>query len=461
MRAIGWFRVRSVLLPALVTLAAACAPTVYLMPTPEALRQGRHDPFSVNPGLARSNRVAVAYATNRLPVGPQGARSYLPLFDDTLRLGVATVRIGSQDKEWEDLYKLSTTRERHRGIELRLEKATEVAPIPLDGDADALSPEAQAFFRTLNEALGRSLDEDLTLYVHGANNDFYRACAHAAQYHHFTGRNSLVMVYAWPSAGSLLRYAVDVRNASQAAPVLARLLELLARHSVARHIDILAYSAGAQVLSPALAALRTRYAGEDTEQLRRRLRLGELYFAAPDIDVQRFLGQLAAFIDMAEHVTVAANPDDSVLAMAASHHGVSRAGRADPQELSAEETRWVIDASRRLAFDIIWVDPGSIPGMSRGSHRFWYANPWVSTDVLVQLLYHARPADRGLEVRYGEKGARFWVFPHDYPERASRAIERLKEAAGRSSRQREGRFAGRSSSELVGPESRESRRKRP
>ena len=126
---------------------------------------------------------------------------------------------------------------------LDLEVTREIAELDSESSIDELSPETKYFFEKLNEALDRSLDKDLILYVHGANNTFYRSSAQAAQFHHFTGRNTVVMFYAWPSAASLLRYAVDVNNARRTEPVFGRLLELLGCYSNARYIDILAYSA--------------------------------------------------------------------------------------------------------------------------------------------------------------------------------------------------------------------------
>ncbi len=410
-----------------IVLLTGCQSKVYLMPTPAALQTGKHDPFTVNPDQDQTNRVVVAYATNRIGVGSEEEMKYITLFDKNLRLGAAQIRIGSEKETWMDIYGLSTTNKRKGNIVLDLEVTKEVAELDSEDPLDELSSEARFFFEKLNGALDRSLDKDLTLYVHGANNTFYRSSAQAAQFHHFTGRNSVVMFYAWPSAASLLRYAVDVNNARRTVPVFARLLELLSRYSSARYIDILAYSAGAQVLSPALTKLREKYKDEDIEQLKQRLRLGEIYFAAPDVDFRVFLENLATYIDLPNHVTLALNPDDSVLKFAARHHKVSRAGRPDPDELSAEETQWVIDASRKMPLDILWITSETIPDMSRGSHSFWYSHPWVSTDVLVQFLFQARPADRGLAPYEEEDGVRLWYFPDDYPEKASRAINRLKE----------------------------------
>jgi esterase/lipase superfamily enzyme len=410
----------------LLFFLTGCQKKVYLMPTPAVLQTGEHDPFAVNPDQDQTNSVIVAYATNRLPVGSEEDRSYMTLFDKNLRLGAAQVRIGSEKETWMDIYGLSTINKRKGDIVLDLEGTKELAVLDSESPIDELGPEARLFFEKLNAAIDRSLDKDLILYVHGANNTFYRSSAQAAQFHHFTGRNSVVLFYAWPSAASLLRYAVDVNNARKTVPVFARLLELLGRHSTARNIDILAYSAGAQVLSPALAELRQKHGTEDVEQLKARLRLGEIYFAAPDVDFRVFLENLATYIDLPIHVTLALNPDDSVLKFAARHHRVSRAGRPDPDELSVEETQWVIEASKKMPLDILWITSETIQDMDKGSHSFWYSHPWVSTDVLVLFLLQGRPQDRGLAEYEGERGGRVWYFPEDYPEQVDRALKRLK-----------------------------------
>jgi esterase/lipase superfamily enzyme len=415
----------------LLLLLTGCQSKVYLMPTPTALQTGEHDPFAINPDQDQTNRVVVAYATNRMGVGSDDEKKYITLFDQNLRLGAAQVRIGSEKETWLDIYGLSLSDERKGDIILDLEVTKELAELDSEDPFEELSPEAKYFFDKLNAALDRTLDKDLIIYVHGANNNFYRSSAQAAQFHHFTGRNSVVLFFSWPSAASLLRYAVDVNNARRTVPVFARLLEILAKHSVAKNFDILAYSAGAQVLSPALAELREKYDDEGIKQLKKRLRLGEVYFAAPDVDFRVFLENLATYIDLPNHVTLALNPDDSVLRFAARHHKVSRAGRPDLDELSAEETQWVINASREMPLDILWITSETIPDMSRGTHSFWYSHPWVSTDVLVQFLFQARPAERGLAEYEGERGGRVWYFPEDYSEKVSRAINQIREGQPR------------------------------
>jgi len=404
-------------------LLTACQPTVYLMPTPEVLRSGTHDPFSGKQEEQKRNEVTVAYATNRLPVGIKDERHYVTLFDDNLRLGVAQIRIGTQQFSAEELRRQSTTSTREFDIPLTLENAVEIGRVGNEDGNDTLSADARTFFTQVNEALARSAAKDLIVYVHGANNNFYRSMSQGAQFHHFTGRNAVVLAFSWPSAASLLRYAVDVNNARETVPVFSRLLELLAQHTNAHQIDVLAYSAGAQVLSPALALLAKR--GTGTADLRQRLRLGEIYFAAPDVDFDQFVNDLRHYIDLPNHVTLTVNPGDVVLGLAASKHGVSRAGRPDPDELTDEERELITRATREMAFDVLWIEPESIPGLAGGSHAFWYDHPWVSTDVLLQLLFNARPAERGLEsVHHGN--TRLWRFPPDYGDNVDEILTGLR-----------------------------------
>ena len=377
---------RVFILAILVSFTCACQPTVYLMPTPAVLATGEHNPFAANPDLEESPLISVLYATNRLPVGKTSDRFYTIWVGDDLRFGEADIRIGTEESAWEKLLQISTSEAPDDRPQLVLENLDEMAVIEPGEDPGALTPKIQAFFDRLNDSLSSGFDSDLTIYVHGANSNIYRAAAQAAQYRHFTGRNTTLLAFFWPSAESILRYALDVDHAYQSASYFTRCIELLARHTHARGINILAYSAGAQVVSPALATLGNISKGDPT--LKDRLRLKEIYFAAPDIDLQAFANDFSSYGDLPRSVTLSLNVNDGVLSYAERHHGVSRAGRPNIVDLSSGEIAMLADASEKGRFDIIAVDPETIPNMAAGAHNFWYDHPWVSSDVLIQFLFH-------------------------------------------------------------------------
>ncbi|MEN9544227.1 MAG: hypothetical protein RLZZ598_1060 [Pseudomonadota bacterium] len=406
-------------------LLAGCQTPVRLMPTPVKFTTGEIDPFQNAGPLAQGNEVPVLYATNRglLIDVPQPIYTIFP--SERLRMGVAHVRIGDEQLSWEELHALSTSADPGQRPIVKLEKLDPMATLGPD-DKVKTTPEAQAFFAYVNKALAASPNRELVVYVHGANNVVPRAAAQAAQFRHFTGRRMVVLSFIWPSSGSFLRYATDVSNAAASVAPFARLMQLLAENTQARQIDVLAYSAGAQVASPGLARLGVARDGESREALRQRLRLGQIYFAAPDIDTRVFVEDLRSYADVAARVSVAANLNDSVLVFARMASGASRAGRPNPSELSETQTRFLIDSTRTLDFDLLKIDPNDIPGLPRHSHSFWYDDPWVSSDVIARFLFNASPAQRGLNAQTGADGLRYWTFPPDFDRRVIDLVRRAE-----------------------------------
>lgn len=409
------------LLPLLLLAAvlSACESPVRLMPTPVSLRDSDIDPFAAAGSKLLGTDVPVLYATNRGAIveKPEPVHTMLP--SERLRMGVAHVRIGDETLTWEALHRLSTSDDPDQRPIVQLELLEPLASIgPSDKVADL--PDAQAFFTLVNKALAASESHDLLVYVHGSNNTLPRASAQAAQLRHFTGRRMVVLAFLWPSAGSILKYFTDVANAAASVDPFVRLIELLAANTQARSIDVLAYSAGAQIVSPALARLAAPRPGETPEQQRQRLRLGQIYFAAPDIDTRRAVRDLEQYVKLVERVSIAANLNDSALRFANIVHRASRAGRPDPTELDAAQTGFVVEASQRLGFDLIRVNPYEIPKLPQRSHDFWYEDPWVSSDLLGLLLLNAEPQRRGLDGQRTDAGARYWSFPPDFDLRVQR-----------------------------------------
>ena len=410
----------------LTVAAVGCHKTVFLMPTPAIMATRELNPFSINHNLEESNRVEVIYATNRTPMGDGDSRTYTIFPGNELRLGIAHFTIGSKETDWRQIFKWSTSEENRDRPALHLEYLQELAVIPLDDESSMIPKEIESLAASINDVLAHSVDKDIMVYVHGANSSVYRATAQAAQYRHFTGRNSVVLAFLWPSAENLLFYGTDVRHAQKSAPAFMRLITLLNEYATAKNINILAYSAGSQIVSPGLAILGREKKGER----RRKLRLGEVYFAGADIGIDSFVEHLQTYLDIPRSVTLTINLKDTVLAMAEWHHGVSRAGRPKAKDLRPEAAQWGRNASVHSGLDIIGVDEKTVIGLSSGAHDFWYGHPWISSDVLIQFLFHADPLKRGLVENYNEHGLRYWTFPPDYPDRnIGTILEAKKEEA--------------------------------
>lgn len=420
-----WFWILAGLVLAGVVLASFHQPPMRLMPTPAAFVKAGSEAFAANPALVRDNRIEIFYATNRLAVGPRDNRLHAVVPGRDLLLGVATIGIGEPDRGWAWLYDLST-REASPGDGRRpwlpLERVQEIGGIgdeALPLDAAQLTPGTRAWLALVNRALATSPDRDIIIYVHGANSTVERAAGQAAQLRHFTGHNAVVVLFAWPTAENFLRYSKDMVTAFGAAPQLARLVGLLAAHSDARNIDMLTYSAGATVGSDALALVgRTaRRAGAPPAKL------GDIYHAAPDADFRGFVDDLRDYAGVTNRVTVAANMGDSALRLSQRVNRGSRAGRPDMAELSPGATRFLLDANRELGLEIVRVRPENIPGLSPRSHSFWYDDPWVSSDVLLTLMFQTPPAGRGLVAARTADGLTVWEFGRDHAVRLPAVVE--------------------------------------
>ena len=304
------------------------------MSTPLAMPVGKADPSTVTAASDSGDRIALFYATTRQPQGPPASRRYGEDFAEQLRLGVATLRVDEGTATARETRALPSLSQPERPT-LELENLAEQVALGTSADWDTLSPEAASFFAEVDDALSASPDKDVFVYVHGGNNSVYRTAAQAAHYRQLTGRGSVVVAFAWPTVDNYLSYATDVRNAKRSVPAFARLIELLARHTKVEHINIMAHSAGVRIVSAALASIGSESA--DRESLRQRLRLGEIYYAAADLEMKTFVGELRDYVDLPLRVTLQANRGDLVLAYLAFSSGHARAGRPNLNELNEAE----------------------------------------------------------------------------------------------------------------------------
>ena len=373
-------------------LMAACQKTVYMMPSPAAISTGDLDPFTDTPEEERNSNIMVGYVTNRIPFGSKDARFYTREFDQDLRMGNATVRIGDGEKSWDEILEMSRDGVRKEQVILSMDHVEEHSVLEAEDSVDALPDDVAEMMDNLNRYIEKSPLKDITVYVHGANNNFYRTAAQAAQYRHFTGRQAVVVLYSWPSAENIVRYGTDVRNIHKTVPAFVRFIQLLSKHSVARKIHILAYSAGSTLTTEGLAVLARDTSNPDRQAYRDSLRLGSVYYAAPDADFDEWVGQYRSYKDIVDRVTVTINQNDSVLGIAQTEHRAnidrdfdddtesgttkSRLGRPDLDDISRSDLDWLVEQTATSNLDVIDIDPSAIPGIGSGDHDFWYKSPW-------------------------------------------------------------------------------------
>jgi esterase/lipase superfamily enzyme len=230
------------------------------------------------------------------------------------------------------------------------------------------------------------------------------------------------MAFSWPTRQNIVAYGGggDVRRAYRAAPALTSLLEELAKHSVARRIHIVCWSAGGRVVTSALRTLHDRHAGAGGD-LRSRFRLGTVYYAAADVPGEEFLEALPALNELSSRIVVTVSSKDGALNMAETFMGGgTRIGQRN-QDLGAEEMAVVTAADRLEVVDVSRDWEGR--GFDITGHRYWFDHPWASTDVVLSVRSDFSPAERGLApTDFGL----LWKIPADYPARLRKSLTREK-----------------------------------
>ena len=392
------------------------------MPTPVIYHDSTIDPFAHLAEAKKTVRTKLFYATNRVPELEPNGPKYGNSIDNVLRLGVATVRMGDNGADWDDLYKYSRAETKVSTIPITLEKSTELAAMPTSftfGQGKLL-PGFQEFIDLINNEVSTAIDKEIMIYVHGTKFDFAHSVILTAEIDHFSGRDFVGLAFAWPSHQNIAAYltGIDVKRALASSAALQRLLVLLAEHTDAEHINVLSYSAGAKVTSKALFELSEAYSDLSPDQLKKKFRLGAVVFAAADVAVDVFLDRLPSISSLTNQVVITVTDNDNALLAAKRFMG--GAARAGSQEGESIEEAFI--ASKHLSnVEIIDVSLNhETRGFDIDGHHYWYRHPWMSSDIIFLMRTDLPPAARGLTSSQMEG---IWYLSPDYPEKVREAVK--------------------------------------
>ena len=173
--------------------------------------------------------------------------------------------------------------------------------------ADYLDGE-QAFVRTLNAqlALRPRGDRKVLLFIHGYNTVFAESLFRIAQVDHDAAVSDVPVLFSWASRGKLADYIYDNNSATAARDELAHTLKLLFA-SQAEEVNIVAHSMGNWVTVEALRQI------EIAGQMPHNGKVGSIFLAAPDIDLDVFKSQLRTFPLPRKPFYVVLSRDDEAL----------------------------------------------------------------------------------------------------------------------------------------------------
>ena len=229
----------------------------------------------------------------------------------------------------------------------------------------------------------------LLFFVHGFNVSFIEAVVRAAQLAHDIEFDGDVLVYSWPSVGSVMSYSRDEDTARISRH---RLTDVLQQLDLLRYDNmyLVGHSMGARILSETLSELA------DTDFKGTAVR--EVVFAAADVNTVEFRDYL--FPKMRERfkfrTTVYMSKNDFPLKVSRWRHEYPRLG--DPTE------------ERYLQHGIDVVDTSAIAPMRRSwGHSYLWDNPVVAGDF-GRLINEGRGASqRALKAVTTSNRPTYWV----------------------------------------------------
>jgi esterase/lipase superfamily enzyme len=183
----------------------------------------------------------------------------------------------------------------------------------------------EVFWAGLARKLENWWDADqrnLFVLIHGFNVSFEEAAVRAAQIGYDLKVPGEMAFYSWPSHGAATAYAADEATIGASVPHIAQFLHELSEHSGANRIHLFVHSMGNRGFLRALERLAA--------DRRPSLRLGQVFFCAPDEDVRTFKDTVNRYPHESEQRTLLVSPDDQAVFLSQWKHLHDRVGYVPP-----------------------------------------------------------------------------------------------------------------------------------
>jgi esterase/lipase superfamily enzyme len=321
-------------------------------------------------------QVDVFFTTNRAPEAD--SRVFFGTERGDMSFGITRVgippghQVGRQEEP--SLFKFEWSPDEHKHIKVR-----EVTTLTRED-----------FFKRLSLAVADSPEGKVMIFVHGYNVEFPEASRLVAQFANDLKFAGPVVLFSWPSQGSLTGYTIDETNAEWSQAHLVELLTSLLENVPARNISLVGHSMGNRIIGNTMTLLASDRLYGDLIVFR------EIVMIAPDIDTDVFRQDMAPRLAQTGiHITVYASSNDRALMASKAFHGYPRAGETG-------EGLVVIDG-------VETIDASDVSGGILG-HSYFAEDRRIMEDIF-SLLQSGQRADNrfGLAAVESDRG-RYWTL---------------------------------------------------
>ncbi len=393
---------------------------IHLMPTPGVYGEGNVDPFEDNNPIERGLQPGVLFATDRERADSDDKKydHFTHRRGDALTLGIANIQLGKDETmSWEEARKITLLKNRTEKYPLKVTGVENFgilentlrpsATIKATGDITG-----ERFSREVNQRLENNNTKEIYIYVHGFNINFENPLLVTSELWHYLGYSGVFISYSWPTKRNLFSYWADIETARFSSRNLRKFILYLANNTEAERIHLVGYSAGTRVVTRALADLGMFGAFLAKDEIKKHTKLGNVILIGSDVDPDTMTGYLLdGIMRVPDSLTIYQSAHDGALGFLSKILTQNRTGQADYDisSLTPVQKKFVEENPHFRIIDVTDA-PGSDDG--RG-HNYFRSSPWVSSDVLMTLMYDLSPDKRGL-VR--ENDIPIWRFPANYLE---------------------------------------------
>ncbi|MFT5468867.1 MAG: esterase/lipase superfamily enzyme [Verrucomicrobiales bacterium] len=170
-------------------------------------------------------------------------------------------------------------------------------------------------------------ERNVFVLIHGYNVSFEDAAKRAAQIGYDLKLPGEIAFFSWPSCGTIPGYAADEATIEASFPAMTRFLHELSERSGAERIHLFVHSMGNRGFLRALERV--------VSQQMPALRLGQVFFCAPDVDPRTFGDSVEKFAPESENRTLLVSPEDKAVWLSSQIRQLDRVGLAPPVQTFA------------------------------------------------------------------------------------------------------------------------------
>ncbi len=250
--------------------------------------------------------------------------------------------------------------------------------------------EQDAFFaeiqQTMQEARETGEQPHALFFLHGFNVTFEEAAIRAAQLGCDLKVPGATAFFSWPSRGNMAAYQADEATIQASERAITDFLVEFTAKCGAEKVHVIAHSMGNRGLLRALQRIAAN------AESRGKVKFGQIFLAAPDVDRDLFLDLAELYPDHSERTTLYASDGDRAVHLSAMLHTAPRAGYYLPYTV------------------VHGVDTVAVPDFDIDllGHSYFAQAEALLHDIHDLMRHNAAPAKRQRIVSTTHENVAFW-----------------------------------------------------